>query len=47
MAAVITWALALLSVFATTEARKGFWDYFSQSSRDKGMMGQQQKLGQE
>ncbi|XP_040586145.1 apolipoprotein A-V isoform X1 [Mesocricetus auratus] len=47
MAAVITWALALLSVLATTQARKGFWDYFSQSSGDKGMMGQQQKLAQE
>lgn len=47
MAAVITWALALLSVFATTQARKSFWDYFSQSSRGKGLIGQQQKLAQE
>uniref|UniRef100_A0A8C6RJA0 Apolipoprotein A-V n=3 Tax=Nannospalax galili TaxID=1026970 RepID=A0A8C6RJA0_NANGA len=47
MAAAITWALALLSVFADTQARKGFWDYFSQSSGDKGMMGQQQKLARE
>ncbi|KAL1781956.1 apolipoprotein A-V [Sigmodon hispidus] len=47
MAAVVTWALALLSVFATTQARKGFWDYFGQSSRHKGMMGQQLKLPQE
>ncbi|MCP6711547.1 hypothetical protein NL489_29790, partial [Klebsiella pneumoniae] len=34
-------------VFADTQARKGFWDYFSQSSGDKSMMGQQQKLARE
>ncbi|XP_057624431.1 apolipoprotein A-V [Chionomys nivalis] len=47
MAAVITWALALLSVFAATQARKDFFDYFRQSSGDKGMMGQQQKVARE
>ncbi|EDL95398.1 apolipoprotein A-V [Rattus norvegicus] len=47
MAAVITWALALLSVFATVQARKSFWEYFGQNSQGKGMMGQQQKLAQE
>uniref|UniRef100_A0A8C6GXY3 Apolipoprotein A-V n=1 Tax=Mus spicilegus TaxID=10103 RepID=A0A8C6GXY3_MUSSI len=47
MAAVITWALALLSVFASTQARKSLWDYFSQNSWSKGMMGQPQKLAQE
>ncbi|MBZ3876782.1 Apolipoprotein A-V [Sciurus carolinensis] len=49
MAAVLTWALVLLSAFSATQARKGFWDYFSQSSRDKGMMEQiqQQKLPRE
>lgn len=47
MAAVITWALALLSVFATAQARNSLWDYFSQNSWSKGMKGQQQKLAQE
>lgn len=46
MVAGLTWALALLSAFSATQAGKGFWDYFSQSSGDKGMMEQiqQQKL---
>lgn len=35
------------AVFTTTQARKSFWDYFSQNSQGKGMMGQQQKLAQE
>jgi hypothetical protein len=37
------------SACATTHARKGFWDYFSQSSGDKGMMEQvqQQKVERE
>nr|XP_027786278.1 apolipoprotein A-V isoform X1 [Marmota flaviventris] len=49
MAVVLTWALVLLSVFSATQARKGIWDYFSQRSRDKGMMEQiqQQKLAWE
>uniref|UniRef100_A0A8C5KSZ7 Apolipoprotein A-V n=1 Tax=Jaculus jaculus TaxID=51337 RepID=A0A8C5KSZ7_JACJA len=47
MAAILTWALVLLSVFATTQARKSFWDYFSQSSRGKGTRGQAQKLAKE
>ncbi|XP_019797592.2 apolipoprotein A-V [Tursiops truncatus] len=49
MAAVLTWALALLSVLSITQARKGFWDYFSQSSTDKGRVEQiqQQKLARE
>ncbi|XP_004689290.1 PREDICTED: apolipoprotein A-V [Condylura cristata] len=49
MAAVLTWALALLSVLSTAQARKGFWDYFSQSSRHKGRAEQiqQQKLAWE
>ncbi|XP_012865103.1 PREDICTED: apolipoprotein A-V [Dipodomys ordii] len=49
MAAVLTWALALLSVCAATQSQKGFWDYFRQSSGDKGMMEQvqQQKLARE
>ncbi|KAB0406191.1 hypothetical protein E2I00_011409 [Balaenoptera physalus] len=49
VAAVLTWALALLSVLSITQARKGFWDYFSQSSRDKGRVEQiqQQKLARE
>ncbi|XP_020013938.2 apolipoprotein A-V [Castor canadensis] len=49
MAAILTWALVLLSACATTHARKGFWDYFSQSSGDKGMMEQvqQQKVERE
>ncbi|XP_076968951.1 apolipoprotein A-V [Tamandua tetradactyla] len=48
-AAVLTWALALLSAFPTTQAQKGFWDYFSQSSGDKGRVEriQQQKLAWE
>ncbi|KAM7235549.1 hypothetical protein CapIbe_012735 [Capra ibex] len=57
-AAVLTWALALLSresspltspwrLLSATEARKGFWDYFSQSSGDKGKVEQQQKLARE
>ncbi|XP_058145093.1 apolipoprotein A-V [Dasypus novemcinctus] len=36
MAAVLTWALALLSASSAAQAQKGFWDYFSQSSGDKG-----------
>ncbi|XP_012513782.1 PREDICTED: apolipoprotein A-V isoform X2 [Propithecus coquereli] len=49
MAAVLTWALALLSVLSATQARKSFWDYFSQSSRDKGRVEhiQQQKLARD
>lgn len=47
MAAVLTWALALLSACSATQARKGFWDYFSQSSRNKGVMGLQQKQAQD
>ncbi|KAM5245579.1 apolipoprotein A-V [Ctenodactylus gundi] len=49
MAAALTWALVLLSAFSATRAQKGFWDYFSQSSGDKGMMEQiqQQKLAME
>ncbi|KFO31105.1 apolipoprotein A-V [Fukomys damarensis] len=49
MAAVLTWVLALLSVFSVTQTQKGFWDYFSQSSRDKGVMDQvqQQKQAQD
>ncbi|XP_008514949.1 apolipoprotein A-V isoform X1 [Equus przewalskii] len=48
-AAVLTWALALILAFSTAWARKGFWDYFSQSSRDKGRVEQiqQQKLAWE
>ncbi|XP_003794818.1 apolipoprotein A-V [Otolemur garnettii] len=46
MAAALTWVLALLSVLSATQARKGFWDYFSQSSGDKGRM-EQQKLARE
>ncbi|KAM6173318.1 apolipoprotein A-V [Erethizon dorsatum] len=49
MAAVLTWALALLSACSAIQAQKGFWDYFSQSSRDKGVMEQiqQQKQAQD
>ncbi|XP_018891288.3 apolipoprotein A-V [Gorilla gorilla gorilla] len=49
MAAVLTWALALLSAFSATQARKGFWDYFSQTSGDKGRVEQihQQKMARE
>uniref|UniRef100_A0A2K6UYM8 Apolipoprotein A-V n=1 Tax=Saimiri boliviensis boliviensis TaxID=39432 RepID=A0A2K6UYM8_SAIBB len=49
MAAVLTWALALLSAFSATQARKGFWDYFRQTSGDKGKMEQihQQKMARE
>ncbi|XP_077749764.1 apolipoprotein A-V [Canis aureus] len=49
MVAVLAWALTLLSVFATVQTQKGFWDYFSQSSRDKGKLEQvqQQKLAWE
>ncbi|XP_008256874.2 apolipoprotein A-V isoform X1 [Oryctolagus cuniculus] len=48
-AAILTWALALLSVLSAAQARRGFWDYFSQSSRDKGReeQSQQQKLVRE
>ncbi|XP_012782386.1 apolipoprotein A-V [Ochotona princeps] len=48
-AAVLTWALALFSALPGTQAGKGFWDYFSQSSRDKGReeQSQQQKLAWE
>lgn len=37
----------LFTVLSATEARKGFWDYFSQSSGDKGKVEQQQKLARE
>uniref|UniRef100_A0A8C2VUE4 Apolipoprotein A-V n=1 Tax=Chinchilla lanigera TaxID=34839 RepID=A0A8C2VUE4_CHILA len=47
MAAVLTWALALLSVCSATQARKGFWDYFSQSIRNKGVMEQIQQQAQD
>ncbi|XP_009005098.1 apolipoprotein A-V isoform X1 [Callithrix jacchus] len=49
MAAMLTWALALLSVFSATQARKGFWDYFRQTSGEKGRMEQihQQKMARE
>ncbi|XP_004605116.2 apolipoprotein A-V [Sorex araneus] len=49
VAAALTCALALLTVFSAAQARKGFWDYFSQSSGDKGTveLTQQQKLAQE
>ncbi|XP_013010836.2 apolipoprotein A-V [Cavia porcellus] len=49
MAAVLTWALALLSACSATQAQKGFWDYFSQSSREKSVVGpiQQQKQAQD
>nr|XP_019569188.1 PREDICTED: apolipoprotein A-V isoform X1 [Rhinolophus sinicus]XP_019569189.1 PREDICTED: apolipoprotein A-V isoform X1 [Rhinolophus sinicus] len=43
MAAVLTWALALLSALSTTQAQKVFWDYFSQSSADKGRVEQTQR----
>lgn len=43
--AVLTWALALLAAFSTGHAQKGFWDYFSQSSGDKGRA--EQKLAWE
>ncbi|XP_062952076.1 apolipoprotein A-V [Cynocephalus volans] len=48
-AAILTWALALLSAFPATQARKAFWDHFSQSSGDKGRVEQvqQQKVAQE
>ncbi|XP_053449527.1 apolipoprotein A-V [Nycticebus coucang] len=46
MAAAVTWVLAVLSALSATQARKGFWDYFSQSSGDKGRM-EQQKLARE
>ncbi|XP_036114107.1 apolipoprotein A-V [Molossus molossus] len=48
-AAVLTWALTLLSAFSPTQAWKGFWEDFSQSSRDKGRVEQtqQQKLARE
>ncbi|XP_004427347.1 PREDICTED: apolipoprotein A-V [Ceratotherium simum simum] len=47
--AVPTWALALILAFASAQAQKGFWDYFSQSSGDKGRVEQiqQQKLARE
>ncbi|XP_007934791.1 apolipoprotein A-V [Orycteropus afer afer] len=47
--AVRIWALALLSVSSAAQAQKGFWDYFSQSSGDKGRVEeiQQHKLAQE
>ncbi|XP_045371602.2 apolipoprotein A-V isoform X1 [Camelus bactrianus] len=49
VAAFLTRALALLSVLSTTQAQKGFWDYFSQSSGDKSRVEQiqQQKLAWE
>ncbi|XP_037697740.1 apolipoprotein A-V [Choloepus didactylus] len=48
-AAWLTWVLALLSVFSMAQAQKSFWDYFSQSSSDKGRVEgiQQQKLARE
>ncbi|XP_006834041.1 PREDICTED: apolipoprotein A-V [Chrysochloris asiatica] len=48
-AAVLIWALALFSGSSVTQAQKSFWDYFSQSSKDKGRMEQmqQQKLTRE
>ncbi|KAM8819171.1 apolipoprotein A-V [Rhynchonycteris naso] len=49
MAALLTWALVLLSAFSTAQARKAFWDDLSQSSRDKGRVEQtqQQKLARD
>ncbi|XP_055963653.1 apolipoprotein A-V isoform X2 [Sorex fumeus] len=49
VAAALTCALALLTVFSAAQARKGFWDYFSQSSGNKGRaeQTQQQKLALE
>lgn len=40
---------SLSTVLSITQARKGFWDYFSQSSTDKGRVEQiqQQKLARE
>lgn len=35
------------AVFSATQARKDFLDHFRQSSGDKGMMGQQQKVARE
>ncbi|XP_004712915.2 apolipoprotein A-V [Echinops telfairi] len=45
-ATVLIGVLTLFSVSSATQAQKGFWDYFSQSSRDKGKREQiqQQKL---
>lgn len=42
-------APSLSTAFSTAWARKGFWDYFSQSSGDKGRVEQiqQQKLAWE
>ncbi|KAF6102074.1 apolipoprotein A5 [Phyllostomus discolor] len=49
MAAVLTRALVLLSALSSSQARKGFWDAYSQSSGDKGRVeqAQQQKLARE
>ncbi|KAM5319541.1 LOW QUALITY PROTEIN: apolipoprotein A-V [Glossophaga mutica] len=49
MAAVLTWALMLLSAFSSAQAWKGFWGAYSQSSGNKGRVeqAQQQKLAQE
>ncbi|XP_006890935.1 PREDICTED: apolipoprotein A-V [Elephantulus edwardii] len=46
---MLIWALALLSVSSATQGQKGFWDYFSQNSGDKGRVEQfqQQKLARE
>ncbi|KAM9659854.1 apolipoprotein A-V [Trichechus inunguis] len=48
-AAVLIWAIALLSASSAAQTQKGFWDYFRQSSGDKGRVEQiqQQKLARE
>ncbi|XP_049712946.1 apolipoprotein A-V [Elephas maximus indicus] len=48
-AAVLLWALVLLSVSSAAQTQKGFWDYFRQSSGNKGRVEQiqQQKLERE
>ncbi|XP_029771557.1 apolipoprotein A-V [Suricata suricatta] len=43
MAALLAWALVLLPAFASAQTQKGFWDYLSQSSRDKGKEEQLQR----
>nr|XP_060460795.1 apolipoprotein A-V [Panthera onca]XP_060460796.1 apolipoprotein A-V [Panthera onca] len=43
MTALLTWALALLPALASAQTQKGFWDYFSQSSGDKGKAEQVQR----
>lgn len=49
VATALIWALAFLSVFSAAQAQRGFWEYFSQSSEDKGtrQLTQQQKLAHE